>query len=73
MKSEVKVEFLQKLMPSSRSILYFQIIGTLIFMVALLFSNENIIYIFLLLMGEVALTKGFDKSIFQNKFKQIME
>ena len=73
MKSEVKIEELQKLMPSTRSMLYLQIAGVQIFLVALLFSSEDIMYTLLLLIGAAALTEGFEKTRLQNKIKQIME
>jgi hypothetical protein len=72
MKNEIKVEELKKLMPSTSAI-YFPIIGLQIFMAAFLFSSENIIYTFLLLIGAVAVTEGFEKSRLQNKLKQIIE
>ena len=73
MKSEVKIDELKKLLPSTRSMLYLQIIGLQIFMVAFLFSSENILYTILLLLGAVALTEGFEKTRLQNRLKQIMK
>lgn len=73
MKSEVKIDELKKLIPSTRSMLYLQIIGLQIFMVAFLFSSENILYTILLLLGAVALTEGFEKTRLQNRLKQMMK
>jgi hypothetical protein len=73
MKSEIKIEELQKLMPSTKSMLSLQIVGVQIFMIAFLFSSENIFYTLLLLIGAAALTEGFEKTRLQNKLKQLME
>lgn len=73
MKSEVKIDELKKLIPSTKSMLYLQIIGLQIFMVAFLFSSENILYTILLLLGAVALTEGFEKTRLQNRLKQMMK
>jgi hypothetical protein len=73
MKSEVNIDELKKLIPSTRSMLYLQIIGLQIFMVAFLFSSENILYTILLLLGAVALTEGFEKTRLQNRLKQMMK
>jgi hypothetical protein len=73
MKTEVKVEELKKLMPSTKSMIYFQIVGLQIFMVAFLFSSEEIIYTLLLLIGAAALTEGYEKTRLQNKLKEIMQ
>jgi hypothetical protein len=72
MKKEVKVEDLKNIMPSSRTTIYFPIIGMQLFMVALLFSHESVMYTLLLLIGSAALTEGFEKSRLQNKLKQII-
>jgi len=73
MKTEVNVEEIQKLTPSIKSTIYLQVIGLQIFMIALLFSSENIIFTFLLLTGTAAITKGYYESRMQNKLKQIIE
>lgn len=73
MKKEVKVEELQRLMPSKKETIYLQVAGLLIFIAAFLFSRENIIHPILLMLGVSALTRGFEKSRLQNKLKQIME
>jgi hypothetical protein len=73
MKSEIKIEELQKLMPSTKSMLSLQVVGVQIFMIAFLVSSENIFYTLLLLMGAAALTEGFEKTRLQNKLKQLME
>ena len=73
MKSEVNIDELKKLLPSTRSMLYLQIIGLQIFMVAFLFSSENILYTILLLAGAVTLTEGFEKTRLQNRLKQMMK
>jgi hypothetical protein len=72
MKKEVKVEDLKNIMPSSRTTIYFPIVGLQLFMIALLFSHESIMYTLLVLIGSAALTEGFEKSRLQNKLKQII-
>lgn len=73
MKNEVKVEELKKIMPSTRSMVYFPIFGLQIFMIAFLFSSENILYSLLLMVGAAVLTEGIEKSRLQNKLKRILE
>jgi hypothetical protein len=73
MKSEVKIEELQKLMPSARSMLSLQIAGVQIFLAAFLFSGNEFISTLLFLIGAAALTESFEKTRLQHKIKEIME
>jgi hypothetical protein len=69
MKNEITVKERQELMPSTRAMIYFQVVGIQIIMAAFLFSGENIIHPLLLMIGVVALTKSFEKWRLQNKLK----
>jgi hypothetical protein len=73
MKNEVKVDELKKLMPSARTMVYFPIFGLQIFMVAFLFSSENIVFPLLLMIGAAMFTEGYEKSRLLNKLKRIIE
>lgn len=73
MKTEVKVEDLQKLMPSTKSMIYLEIVGVQILLIAFLLLNENFFSPFLLMIGAVVLTRCFEKSRLQNKLKEIIE
>jgi hypothetical protein len=73
MKTEIKVEELEKLMPSKKETIYLQVLGLLTFVAAFLFSRDNIIHPILLMLGVTTLTEGFDKIKLQKKLRQIME
>jgi hypothetical protein len=73
MKVEVKVEELQKLMPSRRETIYLQVGGLFIFLAAFFFCRDNIIHPILLMLGVSVLTRGFEKSRLLNKLQQIVE
>jgi hypothetical protein len=73
MKTEIKVEELEKLMPSKKETIYLQVLGLLTFVAAFLFSRDNIIHPILLMLGVTTLTEGFDKIRLQKKLRQIME
>ena len=72
MKNEMKIEELQKPMPSTRPMIL-QVAGVQIFLAAFLFSGEKIIHFILLLMGILTLTVGFGKWNLFDKLKQTMK
>ena len=73
MKTEVKVEDLQKLIPSTKSMIFCEIAGVQMIVIALLVFHENIVFSFLSMIGAAVLTVGFEKTKWQNRLKEMME
>ncbi|RPI03353.1 MAG: hypothetical protein EHM64_12410 [Ignavibacteriae bacterium] len=60
--SEARNEENKKVMRSSKLMLLMQIAGLQICMIALLFSNEGILFAILLFVGATVFTQGFEKT-----------
>jgi hypothetical protein len=73
MKTEAKAGEMKNFVLSARSLIYLQILGLPIFMIAYFFSSEEIIYMLLLFIGAAALTEVFKRTRLQHKLKEIVE